>query len=91
MPKQAAEHLQETERRIARQIARITELEAVGHLAEARRAREVLGTITDTRDALRLRLQVVRRVAATEVKWRPLLTAFSRTTAALPFAAFFMC
>ena len=69
MPEQAAQHLQETERRIARQITRVSELEAAGCLAAARRAREVLGTLTDLRDALRLRLHVARRVADTQAKW----------------------
>lgn len=68
MPKQAARHLRETERRIHRQIGRIQVLEDAGRITDARRAREVLAVITETRDALRLRLAVAREVLATTNK-----------------------
>jgi hypothetical protein len=63
MPEQAAENLGKTERRIENQIARIGELEAAGRVTEACFARQTLAAITETRDALRLRLRVARQVA----------------------------
>ncbi len=69
MPEQAAQNLEETECLIARQIVRIKKLEAAGCFAQARIARETLAAITETRDALRLRLTIARQVVATERRW----------------------
>jgi hypothetical protein len=70
MPEQAARNLSETEGRIQIQLARIEQLEAAGRVDEARRACETLAVITETRDALRLRLRVARDVAATEIRFQ---------------------
>ncbi|HWB48040.1 MAG TPA: hypothetical protein VG651_02945 [Stellaceae bacterium] len=69
MPEQIAKTLRETESRIALQIARIEELDRAGRHSEARRARETLSVITETRDALRLRLAVARKIVATRTRW----------------------
>src|SRR5215469_10523365 len=66
MPDQAARNLRDNAHRVALQIDRIKALEDAGRLSDARRARETLATITETRDALRLRLKVVKEVAAAE-------------------------
>lgn len=68
MPKQAAQNLHETEQRIGLQIAKIRKLEGAGRWPDARHARETLAVITETRDALRLRLKVVTKVVATEAR-----------------------
>jgi hypothetical protein len=59
MPDQAARNLRHTEQRIGLQIGKISSLEAVGRWSDARRARETLAAITETRDALRLRLRAI--------------------------------
>lgn len=69
MPKQAAYHLRQTEQRIALQIDRIKEMEGAGRWPDARQAREMLAVMTETRDALRLRLRVASDIAATEARW----------------------
>ena len=69
MPEQAARNLSETEGRIQIQITRIAQLEAAGRVDEARQAQETLAVITETRDALRLRLRVARDVAASEIRF----------------------
>ena len=70
MPEEAAKNLRVTEELIACQIARVRSSEAAGRFDEARLAREILGVITETRDALRLRLAVARKVKATAAKAR---------------------
>jgi hypothetical protein len=77
MPEQAAQNLRDTEERISRQISRIRQLERAGWVPEARRARETLAAITETRDALRLRLKVVSEVATTEARWASLVRSVS--------------
>ena len=69
MPEQAERNLRDNEQRVARQIDKIKALEDAGRLSDARRARETLATITETRDALRLRLKVASEVVSTEAKW----------------------
>lgn len=69
MLEEAAQNLSETERRIEAQKARIGRLEAAGRLIEARLARQTLAAITETRDALQLRLRVVRAMAASEIRF----------------------
>jgi len=77
MPQQAARNLRDNEQRVALQIDRIKALEGAGRLSDARRARETLATITETRDALRLRLKVVSEVVATEARWDFLVRSIS--------------
>ena len=77
MPQQAARNLRDNEQRVALQIDRIYALEGAGRLSDSRRARELLATITETRDALRLRLKVVRKVVATEARWASLVRSIS--------------
>lgn len=69
MPGQAARNLRDNERHVALQIDKIKALEDAGRLSDGRRARETLATITETRDALRLRLKVENKVEATEARW----------------------
>lgn len=69
MLEEAAQNLSETEGRIRIQIARIDQLEKAGRTDEACRARETLTVITETRDALRLRLHVARQFADSEIRF----------------------
>jgi hypothetical protein len=77
MPEEAARNLCDSAQRVALQIDKIKALEDAGRLSDARRARETLATITETRDALRLRLKVVNEVAATEARWAFLVRSIS--------------
>ena len=77
MPGQAARYLRDNEQRITRLIDKIKALEDAGRLSDARQARETLATITETRDALRLRLKVENKVAATEARWAFLVRSLS--------------
>jgi len=77
MPEQAARNLRNNAQRVALQIGKIKALEDAGRLSDARRARETLATIGETRDALRLRLKVVNEVVATEARWAFLVRLIS--------------
>jgi len=68
MQEQAAQNLSKTEQLIDRQFDKIRELEAAGRFLEAERFRELLGVITETRDALRLRLTVSSQLRVTELR-----------------------
>ena len=68
MHEQVVERLHEAKQRIDRLIGKIRELEDAGHSSDAARARDMLAVITETRDALRLRLRVAQEVAATEAR-----------------------
>jgi len=78
MFEQTAQNLRDTELRIGHQLTRIRQLELAGRLSDARHARETLAAITETRDALLLRLNVVISVAATQAKWTSLVRSISR-------------
>ena len=69
---EVAQRLEESEQRIDRLIRKINELESVGRWSDAQRAREALAVITETRHALRLRLEVADKVLATRVRWASL-------------------
>jgi len=77
MFEQTAQNLHDTELRISRQITRIRQLERAGRLSDARHARELLAAITETRDALLLRLKVVDKVTTTEARWASLVQSIS--------------
>ena len=77
MSEQAARNLRDNEQRVALLIDKIKVLEDAGRLSDALRARETLATITETRDALRLRLKVVSEVATTEARWGFLVRSIS--------------
>ena len=77
MSEQAARNLRDNEQRVALLIDKIKVLEDAGRLSDALRARETLATITETRDALRLRLKVVNKVSATEARWASLMRLIS--------------
>ena len=72
IPGPGAQNLRDNERRIALQIDKIKALEDARRLSDTRRARETLATITETRDALRLRLKVENEVAMTKARWASL-------------------
>ena len=65
MTQLAAQTLSEAEERIDHLVRKIGELEDAKRWSDAARTREMLAVITDTRDALRLRLRVAQEVAAT--------------------------
>ena len=77
MFEQTAQNLRDTELRIGHQLTRIRQLELAGRLSDARHARETLAAITETRDALLLRLKVVDQVTTTEAKWASLVRSIS--------------
>lgn len=77
MPEQAAQNLRDCEQRIDLQIIKIAKLELAGRLSDARCARETLAAITETRDALRLRLKVASEVATAAEKWASLMRSIS--------------
>jgi uncharacterized protein YhaN len=68
MLEETAQNLSATESRVRAHNARIDRLEAAGRLAEAYIARQTLAVITETRDALRLRLDVARQFAAAAIR-----------------------
>ena len=56
------QYIRETEARIVEQIARIRAFDASGRSHEAMVARNLLGAVTEKRDALRIRLRAIEAV-----------------------------
>jgi hypothetical protein len=68
MTELTAQTLREAEERIDHLVRKIGELEDAKRWFDAARTREMLAVITDTRDALRLRLRVAQAVVATQAR-----------------------
>ena len=57
----AERHVREGEARVSRQLTLVRKLDAENRHSEARMARELLGTMTETLNAARRHLQIERR------------------------------
>ena len=67
---QARRHIREGEARIQRQIELLAELERDGHYEAARRARELLSTMTETLAVARRHLETEQQLQARGVRER---------------------
>ena len=66
---EAKRHVREGEERVARQIMLVRSLDAAGRHHEARTARVLLGTLTDSLDAARRHLQIEQRGERARRPW----------------------